>query len=186
MTTDKSKRTPCEIWTREERREIQWYEWRYWVSNTWKVKSRFQELKFEYNHNGYPRIKLYGNGGKNDKHTYLVHRLVYNTFNNLPMDYNYENLICHKDNNPKNSRLDNLYLGTYSDNMKQCRDDGRLKVPAFKWERNPNSKLKNSDIQNILNMIKDWICQNKIAEMYWVGCGTINDIYKWRTWKNFI
>lgn len=169
----------------EERKEIQWYEGKYRVSNTWKVKSRRWEMKFEYNRSGYPRIKFYGVWGKKDKHTYLVHRLVYNTFNNLPMEYNYKNLICHKDNDPSNPRLDNLFLGTYSDNMKQCRDEWRLKVPALRWEENTKAKLKNADIPNILDMIKNWTCQNAIAKIYGVSKSTINGIVKGRSRTTF-
>lgn len=170
---------------KEERKQIGGYEGKYRVSNTGKIKSKRGIMKFEYNLAGYPRVKLYWSWGKKDRHTYLVHRLVYNTFNDLPMGYNYKNLICHKDNNPKNSRLDNLYLGTYSDNMKQCREDGRLKVPALRGQDNPKAKLKNTDIPKILDMIENWICQNTIAQMYKVSKAAINSIYKKRAWKSF-
>lgn len=168
----------------EQRKEIPWFENKYRVSNMGRVKSKYWIMKFEHNHHGYPRIKFYGKWGKKDRHCYLVHRLVYNVFNNLPMEYNYKNLICHKDNNPKNARLDNLFIGTYSDNMSQCRDEWRLVVPAYKGEKNAKAKLKDEDIPKILDLINGGTPQNHIAKLYWVSDSVINSIYKWRSRKH--
>ena len=101
------------------------------------------------------------------------------------MDYNYKNLICHKDNDPKNASLDNLYLGTYSDNMSQCRDEWRLKVPAYTGEKNPNSRLRNSDIPTILSMMKSGVSLSEVAKTFWVAKSTISDIYRGKTRKQF-
>jgi hypothetical protein len=68
---------------------------------------------------GHHYVILYKNNKMSNKY---VHRLVAIEFienpNNLPN-------VCHKDNDPSNNSVDNLYWGTQSDNLKQCVKDGR-------------------------------------------------------------
>lgn len=128
--------------------------WKYFVSNlgrvkNWNVKNRkWRILKFESNHYWHQRIKLYGAGWKKDVRHYQVHRLVYCVFNNLDYDFWLSDrmseskwLILHKDNNPLNNKLDNLYLWTQKDNMQQCIKDGRFVFlePKF-WPDNNRYK----------------------------------------------
>ena len=51
-----------------------------------------------------------------------VHRLVAKTFiknpENLP-------LVCHKDDDPRNNRVENLWFGSYADNMQDMIEKGR-------------------------------------------------------------
>ena len=166
--------------------------WKYFVSNMGRIKNKnWTIMAFESNHYWHQRIKLYGDNMHDYKH-YQVHRIVYCVFNWL--DYwdwldarisKCTKLILHKDNNPLNNRLDNLYIGTQKDNMRQCSNDWRIVVPSFKWEDNPLAKLKNSDIPQIIELIKSGVCQNKIAKMFWVSESVINAIWRWRS-RNFI
>lgn len=55
------------------------------------------------------------------KHLY-IHRLVAQTFISNPN--NYPN-VCHKDNNPLNNTINNLYWGTQKHNIDQAIKDGR-------------------------------------------------------------
>lgn len=66
---------------------------------------------------GYSQVHL-------KKRTKLVHRIIALTF--LKNPYNLP-CVCHKDNNPLNNRISNLYWGTYSENTQQCIRDGRLR-----------------------------------------------------------
>ena len=50
-----------------------------------------------------------------------VHRLVAKAF--IPNPENKRN-VCHKDNNPQNNNVDNLYWGTNQENIYQCVRDG--------------------------------------------------------------
>lgn len=59
-----------------------------------------------------------------EKRTKLVHRIIALTF--LKNPYNLP-CVCHRDNNPLNNRVSNLYWGTYSENTQQCIRDGRLR-----------------------------------------------------------
>ena len=49
----------------------------------------------------------------------------------IPNPYN-KPFVCHKDNNPLNFSIDNLYWGTQKDNIQQCFHDGRLKPQGVK------------------------------------------------------
>lgn len=107
--------------------------WKYFVSNLGRVKSKRWIMKLESNHYWHRRVKLYWNGWRKDVKYYQVHRLVYCVFNNL--DYHFwlsdrisksEWLVLHKDNNPANNKLENLYLWTQKDNMQQCIKDWRF------------------------------------------------------------
>lgn len=65
-------------------------------------------------HNDYYTVKIV--------HRVKVHRLVALTF--IPNPNNYP-IVCHKDNNPSNNHVNNLYWGTQSQNMQQMVREGR-------------------------------------------------------------
>lgn len=48
-------------------------------------------------------------------------------------------VVCHKDNNPLNNRVSNLYWGTPRDNTQQCIRDGRF--PFRKKKKVDENKL---------------------------------------------
>lgn len=52
-----------------------------------------------------------------------IHRLVAEAYIPNPLG---KPCVCHKDNNRTNNHVDNLYWGTYKENMKQASIDGRL------------------------------------------------------------
>lgn len=168
----------------ELRCTIPWYEWKYRVSNLWRVKSKSVILKTERNKMWYHRIKLYGFGWKFDKKTYQIHRLVYCSFNKLPIHFDWNNLVCHKDNNIENNKLDNLYTGTQIDNMRQASNDWRVVVPQLKWQLNANSKLTDSNVVIIKKLLDKWVQQKIIAEAFGISKSTINAIYKLRLWNH--
>lgn len=87
------------------------------------------KLKPRLNGNGYYRIGLYKDGIKYERRLNRLVAMVYiPNPDNLPC-------VCHKDNNPLNNNVDNLYWGsvenlywgTYKENTQQCIQDGRFK-----------------------------------------------------------
>lgn len=105
-------------------------------------------------------------GRKGD--TELVHRLIYRLFvGEIP-----EGLyICHKDGNPANNAVENLYAGTQKENMLDTVRHGTCAL----------AKLTENQVKEILSlqgkmMIKD------IAYKYRVNRHAITDIYRGRTW----
>jgi len=68
-----------------------------------------------------PRVYLRSDNGKSK---FLgIHRLVAEAY--IPNPHNLP-CVCHKDNNTQNNVVDNLYWGTYKDNMFQTLSDGRF------------------------------------------------------------
>jgi hypothetical protein len=94
-------------------------------------------------------------------------------------------LVCHKDNNPFNNRLDNLYMWTQKENMQQCINDWRFKFLETRyWEDVHNSKLTEEQAQEIIDRIWKWEKQNNLAEEYNISKSTVNAIWKWRLRKH--
>ena len=97
----------------------------YHVSRNGKLYSdwsgSWKEVQPAIKNTGYVSNNLRGEGGIH-KNCYR-HRLVAEAYipnpDNLPC-------VCHKDNNPQNNRVSNLYWGTQKDNIEQCIKDGNF------------------------------------------------------------
>lgn len=100
----------------------------------------------------------------------LVHRLVYRVFiGEVPDGL----VICHKDGNPSNNSLDNLYAGTVSDNARDTVRHGTCSL----------AKLTEEQVKEILSlrgkmMVKD------IAYMYKVNRHAITNIFRGKSWTH--
>lgn len=128
-----------ELW-----KDILWYEWKYQVSNLWRVKSLdYNQTKKEgilkpvpmSEKLPYMRVRL----AKNKKYeTIYIHRLVAEWFLWLDIS-NKKTFICHKDDNPRNNRLDNLFLWTAKENTRDMLNkwrwvnQNRVKKLIKKW-----------------------------------------------------
>jgi len=75
------------------------------------------------NSNGYLRLNLCKDGKAK---AHFVHRLVAETFIPNPDNLPY---VCHKDDNPLNNCVDNLFWGTQKDNIDDCQSKGRHAHP---------------------------------------------------------
>lgn len=184
----------AEIPEREVWRNIKGYEVIYQVSNYGNIKSleRFfiknrkggknkmavyqpERIRSKrYNANGYLRTALWRNG--KPKHCNL-HRLVAEHFvlnlNDLPQ-------VLHKDDNPRNSKWNNLEWGTQSKNIQDAASRGR----GFRGSKNGNSKLKEQDIPIIRNMLKEGRTHKYIADKFGVSQCPIGEIKNNRAWKH--
>lgn len=94
----------AEVW-----KDIPGYEWRYWASNYWRLKSKRKILKSSCNKK-YQRVRI--SDSKNIFKTYLVHRLILISFTE-----NCELEVNHKDWNKSNNLLSNLEWSTHKDNQ---------------------------------------------------------------------
>jgi len=94
--------------------DIPWYEGIYKVNNLWNVISykfnRIRILKYLHNSKWYSYISI------KQRHI-AVHRLVAQAFLWLDIS-NSKIVVCHIDDNPLNNRLDNLYIWSQKDNIK--------------------------------------------------------------------
>ena len=118
---------------KELRKDIPWYIGRYKISDGWRVKSLAMKFKTKswrmtwkrekilkpwktWNSRHY-RVSLMDDNWNNKKQQ--ISRLVYCVFNNIEIWCSwFENLILHKNDITRDNRLENLYLWTQSDNMK--------------------------------------------------------------------
>lgn len=99
-------------------------------------------------HNGYYTVKII--------HRIKVHRLMALTFIPNPNKYP---IVCHKDNNPTNNRVENLYWGTQKENMRQMVADNRQrksKVIQYKQKvlKLHNNGFSTSEIMGALGLSK--------------------------------
>jgi len=156
MTSTSRKFYYLNFFMKERRVPVTWYEWSYEVSNLWRVRSldrystshqrdslgnfytrrvkqTWRMLKQQVNNWGYARVRLMKNGKW--KYT-MVHRIVYFSFNKVPLAKN-NNIgiccICHKDDNRLNNSINNLFYGTYRDNVRDMMKKWR---ENFFWRNN--------------------------------------------------
>lgn len=85
-------------------------------------------------------------------------------------------IVCHKCDNPKCVNPRHLFIGTYSDNSKDCVKKGRHR-PGIK------RKLNESKVKKI-RLNPSNFSQTKLAEIYGVSQTLIWNIMSFRTWKN--
>jgi len=90
-------------------------------------------------------------------------------------------LVCHHCDNPACVRPDHLFLGTQSDNMKDCAAKGRssLQNPA-KHHR----KLTEIQVQEIRQLSMQGVSKYRLARRYHVTETTIGQIVSGRTWTH--
>lgn len=141
--------------------------------HTWKTKQlkevlirRYLHVKISFN----IKWKYY------DKY-FKLHRLMWVSF--LGLDYNNKQMfVCHKDDNPLNNNLSNLFLWTAKDNHIDAANKGRL--CRRQWIDNPKNKFTKDQIFKIYDMyFKQWILKNHIAKQFWVTRNTIHYIVTW-------
>lgn len=134
--------------------------------------SKHRVLRPSTDRKGYLIVNLYdGLGNPKSK---KVHRLVAEAF--IPNTEN-KRCVCHKDNNPKNCHVDNLYWGTDKENQKQAWDDGlhKSETPVEIYNEGISIKFKSQAEASRVTGIPQsniWKCLN--GERKTAGG------YKWR------
>lgn len=85
-------------------------------SGTWRL------IKPVPKNTGYISNNLISDSGK--RVNFYRHRLVAEVY--LPKPRGSDLVVCHKDSNPKNNRVTNLYWGTQKENIQQCIREGKF------------------------------------------------------------
>lgn len=126
----------------------------------------------------------YGVFKKYRKH-YRAHRLSYCIYNgDIPSGL----IVRHTCDNKKCVNPNHLLLGTFQDNSNDMVERGRM-LKGEKWhnahngtvpygERHGTAKLRESDVIEILSLLRDGLPQRKIAKQYGVVQGTIANLKK--------
>lgn len=164
-------------------KDIPWYEWIYQVSNTGKIRSFKNGRWWIWNSKILSPWKIKSNYlfvvlslNWNTKQI-LVHRLVWQSF--LWLDINNKKIfVCHKDDNPLNNNVNNLFLWTQSDNMQDC---------ISKWRRWGYFKLNKDKVKEIkiaLRLKKK--TQKELSIEYNIDASVISDINRNKIWKNIL
>jgi hypothetical protein len=110
-----------------------------------------------------------------------LHRLLAELFisnpDNLPM-------VLHRDDDGYNYDIDNLYWGTMSDNVDDCKRNGKFVLSSTakaKGEDRPNHKLSESDVIDILSSLDT---NSSLGRKYGVSKETIRNIRIGKKWKH--
>lgn len=162
----------------EEWRDIPWYEWYYMVSNMGRVKSfhkwwNWKILKSRINNRWYCTVELNINWLSK---VLFVHRIVASAFLwlDITKEFDMKNIICvcHKDDNPLNNSLENLFLWSMSDNALDMYKKWRWWNK--KWKYNPSSKII-YQYDKELNLIWEWYGARDINRKLWFSFSHINN-----------
>lgn len=156
-----------EIW-----RDILWYEWLYYVSNHWRVRSKRAILKKCLTRKWYEYVNLWKwwFGRK-----FTVHRLVGISFLERS-DWNNE--INHKDFNKENNRVDNLEWCNRRYNIKYSYDHWKQLVPKLYWKDHGNSvRVVQMDLN--WNVIQLFDCIRDAERVTWSWNQNISKCCKW-------
>ena len=140
--------------------------------------------------NGYPTVNMCpGEGCK--RRNYPVHQLVLLAFRGPPP----EGFMClHIKNNKSNVRLDNLYYGTFADNLADTVRDNGWDADYYRkrhWDnrvgyesgRKKLRKFSDADVLNIRKLLAEGKSNRSIAIGYGVDAGAVRAIRVGRTYK---
>lgn len=101
----------------------------------------------------------------------LLYRLLAITY--IPNPDN-KPFVCHKDNDPMNWDLSNLYWGTQKENMRQCKEDNRHPY-MLSGTKHSQSKLTKKQVDKIRSSN---LTHNELAIKYKVSRRTIDRIIR--------
>lgn len=108
----------------------------------------------------------------------LVHRISAVVF----MGFKIESNLCvlHKCDNPPCFNPEHLFIGTKKDNSLDMKSKGK----SVFGEKNKGSKLKESDVWDIIDLLGNGVIHKKIAEKYNVTKFTVSRINRRITWRH--
>lgn len=173
-----------EIW-----KDIDGFEGLYKVSNLGRVKSLERLVKHSATSKRLTKDRiLKSNNNKRyqtvvlcdrvKKTTFLVHRLVGIMF--IPNENNYSE-INHKNGIKSDNRMSNLEWCSRSQNEQHAYDNGLTTTHS---ENHHSSKLTNSDIPKIKELLSCGLKQREIAKIFNVSESTISVIKRVVKWKH--
>lgn len=90
-------------------------------------------------------------------------------------------VIRHLDDNPLNNRLENLKWGTQKENMRDARNNGKLRGSSCKASR---SKLSKSDLAKIFRLKSKGLYYKDIGRMFGVSSGTIGRVINRKSYRD--
>ena len=165
---------------KEKFKDIPWYEWKYAISNLGRVKSLKRKKWFliEWEKflkpfiNTYLYYDLYKDNKKTKK---AMHRLIAESF-----IWNIEwKVVCHKDDNPLNNNIDNLFIWTQKDNLQDMSNKWRSYNQWKFWKHHDLSKKVNQYTLSWKH-IKLWHALRDIERELNINVSSISSCCHWR------
>ncbi len=150
----------------------------YEINENGEVRNRKTKDRVNWDNSRYPRVSLrvMVDGALKSK-SFVVHRAVAQAFipnpDNLPE-------ARHLDGNPGNPCRDNIAWGSHSQNEQDKRRHGTV----LDGERNPQCRLRATQLPIILGRIKAGESKASIARSFGVHRSTISLIASGRKWKH--
>jgi hypothetical protein len=94
--------------------------------------------------------------------------------------------VLHQCDNPRCINPAHLSVGTRSQNMKECSERGRARIPepSKPGESNGSSKLLDVDVRSIRRLLSQRQTQQSIADRFGVSQRTISDINLGKKWRH--
>jgi len=171
-----------EVW-----KDIKGYEGYYQISSLGNVKSlrrtdirgnRVPEkvIKPNLKNTGYIDVNLCKD---RDKKTYRVHRLVANAFLKNPSN---KPQVNHKNGKKTDNRIENLEWCTGSENTTHSFKNKLQPLPL--GIKNSQSKLSESDVLEIKQLLLKKMKQKEIAELFRISVPTISNIKRNKNWSH--
>jgi len=137
------------------------------------VRSGCWEWRGACTRDGYGTFRRY-NARIND----AAHRASWKLFRgDIPKDMH----VCHTCDNRLCVNPDHLFLGTRSDNMRDCVRKGRANRRALKGSENPVSKITENDVRAIRT---DPRSSSEVAKDYGITFSNVCCIRRRKTWKH--
>jgi HNH endonuclease/NUMOD4 motif len=113
---------------------------------------------------GQPTCRKVRFGPRADLRTYRVGSMVLETFRGKrPAGKE----GCHRNGDPTDDRLSNLYWGTHTQNMRDAVRHGRLGDTTAKGHEHPNAKLSVGDVERARDLRSQGVSVRKIRD--WLG-----------------
>lgn len=127
----------------------------------------------------------YGRLGNSKQGQYLAHRLSYRIhFGDTPEGME----VCHSCDTPACVNPSHLWIGTHSDNMKDCARKGRRILPCSESRvrgiSHPKSKLTDEQVREILCRYQHGESPTKMGPHFPVSIATINRIVNRKIWRH--
>jgi len=160
-------------------KDIKGYEGLYTITSNGVVESTLRNgtlggiLKYSYTQKNYARVRLYKN---NISIWHSIHRLLAETF--IPNSNNYP-YVCHKDGNPRNNSLENLYWGTAKMNSSDTLRHGTRLLGIKHWK----AHLTEEQVKEI-RFLSDTHKKSysKLSKLYGVSKSHIGLIVQRKSW----
>lgn len=114
--------------------------------------------------------------------SFSAHRISYSLFVGEIRDGYY---VCHTCDTPACINPKHLFLGTPSDNIRDCVRKGRHIFPDNSGENCATSKLRSDQVLEIRKMVSQGLLKKgQIAKLFSVHPSTITQIIQRGSWKN--